>query len=320
MALSIQSNMASLSIQNQLGRSNNDLSTALERLGSGFRINSAKDDAAGLQIANRLSAQVVGQDAALYNTSNAMSLLETGEGAFEEMTNITFRMKELATQAANGTNNESEYTALNSEFTALKAELTNIMDNTTYGSGTNLFEAGTAAVGAVGTTAAIPATPAGKLAGGVTFQIGANTSETLAFDVSTEVTALRTSVAAATTPAAGTAAAVYPNGAVGDLAFTTDTATSVANAQVQMGQIDTLINNIGTARSSMGATMNRLEHTMNNVTNMKENSQAAISNLMDADYAAETSNMTKQQLLMNSGISVLSTSNSTTQMIGSLLR
>lgn len=319
MALSIQSNMASLSIQNQLGRSNNDLSTALERLGSGFRINSAKDDAAGLQIANRLSAQVVGQDAALYNTSNAMSLLETGEGAFEEMTNITFRMKELATQAANGTNNESEYTALNSEFTALKAELTNIMDNTTYGSGTNLFTSG-AAVASTATTPAVASTAVGKLTESVTFQIGANTTETLAFDVGTEVTSLRASVAAATSAAVGTTAAVYPAGAVGDLAFTTDTATSVANAQVQMGEIDTLINNIGTARSSMGATMNRLEHTMNNVTNMKENSQAAISNLMDADYAAETSNMTKQQLLMNSGISVLSTSNSTTQMIGSLLR
>ncbi|HEX5791744.1 MAG TPA: flagellin, partial [Rheinheimera sp.] len=107
MALSIQSNMASKAIQNQLGRTNNDLSVALERLGSGFRINSAKDDAAGLQIANRLNAQVRGQEAAIYNANNANSMLQTAEGAFEEMTNIAFRMKELATQGANGTNNTS---------------------------------------------------------------------------------------------------------------------------------------------------------------------------------------------------------------------
>ena len=303
MALSIQSNMASLSIQNQLGRSNDSLSTALERLGSGFRINSAKDDAAGLQIANRLSAQVVGQEAALYNADNAMSLLETGEGAFEEMTNIAFRMKELATQAANGTNNESEYTALNGEYTALREELVNIMDNTTYGSGTNLFTEGTGAGSA--------ATGGGKLTEGVTFQIGANAAETLTFDAATEVTAMRASVGAA-----GTAA----SGSLGDLAWDTDTTNSIADATTEMAEIDTLITNIGSARSTMGATMNRLEHTINNVTNMKENSEAAVSNLMDADYAQETSAMTKQQLLMNSGISVLSTANSTTSMIGSLLR
>jgi len=308
MALSIQSNIASMAIQNQLSKSNDSLSTALERLGSGFKINSAQDDAAGLQIANRLNAQVVGQDAALYNTNNAMSLLETGEGAFEEMTNIAFRMKELATQAANGTNNESEYTAMNSEYTELRAELENIMDNTTYGSGTNLFSE--AAV----STATLAATFDGKLTGPVSFQIGSNATETLAFDASSQISDMRLSVGS--TDSAG---AVTGN-KVTDLAWNTDTATSVANAVAQMAEIDTLIDNIGSARSSMGATMNRLEHTMNNVTNMKENTQASASNLMDADYAAETSNMTKQQLLMNSGISVLSTANSTTSMIGSLLQ
>jgi len=308
MALSIQSNIASMAIQNQLSKSNDSLSTALERLGSGFKINSAQDDAAGLQIANRLNAQVVGQDAALYNTNNAMSLLETGEGAFEEMTNIAFRMKELATQAANGTNNESEYTAMNSEYTELRAELENIMDNTTYGSGTNLFSE--AAV----STATLAATFDGKLTGPVSFQIGSNATETLAFDASSQISDMRLSVGS--TDSAG---AVTGN-KVTDLAWNTDTATSVANAVAQMAEIDTLIDNIGSARSSMGATMNRLEHTMNNVTNMKENTQASASNVMDADYAAETSNMTKQQLLMNSGISVLSTANSTTSMIGSLLQ
>jgi len=281
------------------------LSTALERLGSGFKINSAKDDAAGLQIASRLNAQVVGQEAALYNSSNAMSMMQTAEGAFDEMTNIAYRMKELATQAANGTNGDDEYSAISSEYVALTAELNSIMDNTSFG-GTILFDAD-AAVGSKGKFAA---------AGGVTFQVGSSTAETLTVDI---------------------AATLYVDGAVTDksvqgtleqLEGRASTGTNAvggaienqADAVAQLDFVDTLVDSVGTARSALGATMNRLDHTMNNVTNMKENTQAASSALMDADFAAETSNMTKQQLLMNSGISVLSTANSTTQMIGSLLR
>ena len=288
MALSIQSNMASKSIQNQLGRTNNHLSVALERLGSGLRINSAKDDAAGLQIANRLNAQVRGQEAAIYNANNAMSMLQTAEGAFEELTNIAYRMKELATQAANGTNNSSEYTAMNSEFTALRDEMTNIIENTSYGSGTKLLD---------GTD--------GKLAASVDFQIGSSAAEVLSVDISGDLTALNTAMTA-TEFAAG-----FDSGVPAD---------DQADAKTVMGQVDSVINAIGAARASLGASMNRLDHTVNNLTNMKENTEAAAGQLMDADFAKETSNMTKQQLLMNSGISVLSASNSTTQMIGSLLR
>ncbi|PKM18299.1 MAG: Lateral flagellin [Gammaproteobacteria bacterium HGW-Gammaproteobacteria-15] len=279
MALSIQSNAASKSIQNQLSRTNNDLSVALQRLGSGFKINSAKDDAAGLQIANRLNAQVRGQEAAIYNANNANSMLQTAEGAFEEMTNIAYRMKELATQGANGTNNTSEYTAMGAEFDALSAELTNIMANTSYGSGTKLLDA-----------------TDGKFAAAVTLQIGSSADETLDVDIATELGDV--------------------DGAITGLTGLADQTNSVAT----MGEIDTLIDSIGAARANLGATMNRLDHTINNLTNMVENTQASASQLMDADFAKETSNMTKQQLLMNSGISVLSASNSTTQMIGSLLR
>ncbi|MCL1073469.1 flagellin [Shewanella dokdonensis] len=278
MSLSIQSNAASLSIQNQLNRTNSALSTALERLGSGYRINSAKDDAAGLQIANRLNAQATGQKAAIYNANNAQSMMQTAEGAFDEMTNIADRMKELATQAANGTNSSAEYTAMNSEYSALSSELTSIMDNTSFGADTKLLTGG-------------------KFASAVKFQVGASTAETLSVDISGQLTAI--------------------TGAIGT------NLTGLANqgdSSTSMGEIDTLINAIGAARSALGANMNRLDHTVNNVTNMKQNTEAAASNLMDADYAAETSAMTKQQLLMNSGVSVLSVSNSTTSMIASLLR
>lgn len=292
MSLSIQSNAASLSIQNQLNRTNSALSTALERLGSGYRINSAKDDAAGLQIANRLNAQATGQKAAIYNANNAQSMMQTAEGAFDEMTNIANRMKELATQAANGTNSSSEYTAMDAEYQALGKEMQSIIANTSFGAGTKLLDTTTGKFGS----------------GAVTFQIGASTSETLAVDVSTQIGAIDTAIGTGGT---------YAGQA---LAWDTDAATTQTNAQTAMTEIDTLIDNIGSARSALGASMNRLDHTINNVTNMKENTEAAASNLMDADYAAETSSMTKQQLLMNSGVSVLSVSNSTTSMIASLLR
>jgi flagellin len=289
MALSIQSNMASMSIQNQLSRSNDSLSTALERLGSGFKINSAKDDAAGLQIASRLNAQVRGQEAGLYNGANAMSMMQTAEGAFDEMTNIAYRMKELATQGASDANGDTEWAAQSAEFLALSAELTSIMENTSFG-GTDLLDT------------------ADKFgAGNVVFQVGSSAAEKLTVNISTDLANVKTAM----TSSSGRAAT--------GTSTTNGTFSNVDDAQAQLAFVDTLIDEIGTARSSLGASMNRLEHTMTNVTNMKENTQAASSTLMDADFAAETSNMTKQQLLMNSGISVLSTANSTTQMIGSLL-
>jgi len=316
MALSIQSNMASMSIQNQLGRSNNDLSTALERLGSGFKINSAKDDAAGLQIASRLNAQVRGQEAALYNSNNAMSMMQTAEGAFDEMTNIAYRMKELATQAANGTNGADEGIALGSEYLALGDELASIMQNTSFGgtllladTTTTTVTAATGANGVPGVRVNTAIAADGKFAdtAGVTFQVGSSTAETLGVNVSAALNTLHGLIGTADGSQAG----------LGDISTQ---AKATAAATSGMVKTDELIEAIGTARSALGASMNRLDHTMNNVTNMKENTQAAASTLMDADFAAETSNMTKQQLLMNSGISVLSTANSTTQMIGSLLR
>ncbi|TMO08697.1 hypothetical protein, partial [Pseudoalteromonas sp. S558] len=255
MALSIQSNMASMSIQNQLGRSNNDLSTALERLGSGFKINSAKDDAAGLQIASRLNAQVRGQDAALYNSNNAMSMMQTAEGAFDEMTNIAYRMKELATQGANGTNDTKEYTAINAEFSALEEELVSIMQNTSFG-GTKLLEAkvDTAVIAVAEVrTAGVITTPGvhavalsdgGKFAdstaaGAVTFQVGSSTAETLSVAVGAEVDAIHTILKTKT----------------GEYARVTDL-TDRATSGTAITSVDGLIEKIGSARSALGASMN----------------------------------------------------------------
>src|SRR5690606_25421735 len=142
MALSIHTNYSSLVTQTNLTKTNNALSTNQQRLGTGFRINSAADDAAGLQIATRLNAQSRGMAVAMRNTGDAISLLQTAEGAFAEMTDILQRMKDLATQGANGTNSTDDLTSLQSEYTELGKELANIIKNTTY-AGEKIFSDGT---------------------------------------------------------------------------------------------------------------------------------------------------------------------------------
>lgn len=285
MGLSIHTNYASLVTQGQLGRTNTALATAMERLGTGYRINSAADDAAGLQISNRLEAQTRGMNVAIRNSQDAISMMQTAEGALEELTNITYRMKDLATQAANGVNGTTEYTALDSEYTELKAEFQRIIEETSYGSGTLLFDDGSGAAGGSFGDAA-----------GITFQIGASSTETLAVDVSTEIAALYTAV-----------------GAFGDL-------TDQANSTTELGALGDVLDDIGAARSKLGANINRLDHTINNLTSIVENTNTAKGRITDADFAVETSNMTKQQMLLQAGMSVLSQSNQMSGLVTSLLR
>src|SRR6218665_1609644 len=181
--LSLNTNAAALSAQNSVGSTQKALSTSMTRLGTGYRVNSAMDDAAGLQIATRLNAQTRGMAVAQRNTQNGSSMMQTAEGAFTEITNILLRMKDLATEAANGASNTDDKTAMNAEFTALASEATNILTNTKFGGQTLL------AGGTMGT------------AGGVTFQIGASAAETMAVDTSAKIIALNTAFGAAGTVA-----------------------------------------------------------------------------------------------------------------------
>src|SRR6185369_13574049 len=176
--LSIHTNLASLSTQNALGSTQKDLTTSMTRLGTGYRVNSAMDDAAGLQIATRLNAQTRGMQVAQRNTQNGISMLQTAEGALAEYSNIVLRMKDLATESANGTSTSPDQDAMDAEFQALKSELGNIMTNTQFG-GKALFTAG-------------------SLAGSVTFQIGSSASETYAFTAATSLTAVGTAQTALT--------------------------------------------------------------------------------------------------------------------------
>ncbi|UMM05528.1 lateral flagellin LafA [Vibrio campbellii] len=289
MALSMHTNFASLVTQNTLNNTSNLLNTSMERLSTGYRINSAADDAAGLQIATRLESQTRGMSVAMRNSQDGISMMQTAEGAMDEMTNIVYRMNDLATQASNGSVSANDRTALNAEYQQLGEELANIMDSTSFGGNKLLQDAGTFGAAAVN------------------FQIGTQAGEQLAVDVSTEVQAINASI--------GTSGAL----AVGDL-------TSEANAQAAMTALTGatgdagLLGQIGTARSALGANINRLEHTMTNLGNMVENTSAAKGRITDADFAVESSNMTKNQMLMQAGTTVLSQTNQLPGMAMSLLR
>ncbi|MDO2951249.1 lateral flagellin LafA [Aeromonas simiae] len=282
MAISIHTNYASLVTQNQLTSTNSSLSTAMQRLGTGLRINSAADDASGLQMATRLQAQSNGQAMGMRNAQDAISMMQTAEGAMDEMTNIAQRMKDLATQGANDTASAADRQAIADEMTELAAELVNIRDNTRFG-GDQLL------------------TDDGKFGDTVTFQIGGNSDEKLVLDASTNVQAVNALID-------GAADVVEALGA----------GTS-ADFSAAMDSIADSLDTIGAARSQFGANINRLEHTISNLSNMKENTDVANGRIMDADFAAETTNMTKGQMLMQAGMSVLSKSNQMTSMVTSLL-
>jgi flagellin len=291
MALSIHTNYSSLVTQTNLTKTNGALSLNQQRLGTGYRVNSAADDAAGLQIATRLSAQSRGMETAMRNTSDSISLLQTAEGAFTEMTDILQRMKDLATQSSNGTNSQEDRDALQAEYDELGKEMANIMTNTSY-AGEKLF-------GLDGTT--------GKFgAAAVVFQIGGTTAETLSLDVTTTSAALGTTL--------DTLSSNYTtSGTAG-----TEIATSTGANTI----IDTLaaaLDDIGALRAQFGANINRLNHTANNLANMKDNTEMARGRIMDADFASESANMTKNSMLLQSGISMLKQASQMPGMVMSLL-
>ncbi|EGR1141808.1 TPA: lateral flagellin LafA [Vibrio parahaemolyticus] len=284
MALSMHTNYASLVTQNTLNSTSGLLNTAMERLSTGFRVNSASDDAAGLQIANRLEAQTRGMSVAMRNAQDGISMMQTAEGAMEEMTNITYRMNDLATQSLNGSNSDKDHAAMDAEFKQLSAELNNIMGNTSFG-GQKLLAGG-----------------GGFEAGAVTFQIGASSAETLDVDASASIKKV----------AATLADAAITDG-IGD-------ATKAKAALDKISDAGGLIEDIGATRAQFGANINRLEHTMTNLGNMVENTSAAKGRIMEADFAVESSNMTKNQMLMQAGTTVLSKTNQLPSMAMSLLR
>ena len=290
MSLSIFTSASSMASTNALNKSNSMLSTAMERLGTGKRINSAADDAAGLQIATRLQGQTNGMTVAQRNISDATALLQTAEGAFDEVSNIMYRMKDLATQAANDTNTTKDRDAINAEMNDLNSELKNIMDNTSY-AGEKLFGA------------------SGKFANTLNFQIGSSSGETMEIKLGAEL--------------GGGASGLFSASSgfgFGDWSSASGIAINDASgAKDIMGKLETALTDVGAVRSKMGASINRLGHTASNLANMKDNTELALSNIQDADFASEASSMTRNQMLAQTSMSMLKQSNSMSSMVMSLL-
>lgn len=282
MSLSIFTSASSMASTNALNKSNSMLSTAMERLGTGKRINSAADDAAGMQIASRLQGQTNGMAVAQRNISDATAMLQTAEGAFDEVSNIMYRMKDLATQAANDTNTDKDRTAITDELTELQSELDNIMTNTSFG-GEKLFGA------------------SGKLSSTMNFQIGSSAEEKMTVDLGTKLTETADAIDGINTLLTGSGVA------------------SAADAQTLITSLESSLESVGTIRSGLGANINRLGHTAANLANMKDNTELALGNIQDADFASEASSMTRNQMLAQTSMSMLKQSNSMSGMVMSLL-
>lgn len=292
--LSLHTNASALSTQNSLSSTQKSLATSMTRLGTGYRVNSAMDDAAGLQIATRLDSQTRGMAVAQRNTQNGISMLQTGEGALNEVSNILLRMKDLATEAYSASSTATDKTAMQSEYDALGTELNNIVRNTSFG-GTQLFSDGTTVDGTNG-----------KMSADMSFQIGASTGETMTVSLGTQLGTLATALTNVSAKYADPAATP----ALGELEGAT-------NAII--GTISTAIDNVGSLRAAFGSAANRLDHVYNNLQNMSTNTAAAKGRIMDTDYAAESSTMTTKQMLMQSGTAMLKQSNSMSGLVMSLL-
>jgi flagellin len=289
--LSLHTNNAALSAQSSLAKTQTSLTTSMTRLSTGYRINSAMDDAAGLQIATRLKAQTSGMAVAMRNTQNSTSMLQTAEGALDEVGNMLVRMKDLATQASDASSSSDDKTAMQSEYDNLGKEIQNIMSNTKFG-GQSLLKSGT-------------------ISSSITFQIGADSSEKMTLDLSSDMGAT-----GAVFSALGSASAYA--GATASTATAGTELTSTANASINL--ISTAIDKISSVRSSLGATANRLDHVYNNLQNITTNTKAATGRIMDVDFASESADMTSNQMLLQASTAMLKQTNSMSSMVMSLLQ
>ena len=272
MALTVNTNTTSLNVQKNLNRASDALSTSMQRLSSGLKINSAKDDAAGLQISTRMQSQIRGGNQAIQNANDGISVAQTAEGALQATTDILQRMRELAVKARTGTNGTADQAATNKEFADMSDEITRIAASTNL-NGKNLLD------GSAGT---------------VTLQVGANTGTANHIDLvlSSKFDAVSLSVDKGTLALTGT-----------------DAATAGTNIDAAITAIDAAIAAIGDTRASLGASQNRLTSTIANLQNIVENTTAAQGRVQDTDFAAETANLTKQQTLQQASTSVLAQAN-----------
>lgn len=274
MSLYVNTNVSALNAQRQLINSGGSLDTAFKRLSSGFRINSAADDAAGLQISNRLSSQINGLNQAISNANDGISLAQTAEGAMDEITNSLQRIRVLAVQSQNGINSSADRVALQKEVSALKTEISRIATTTQFG-GIKLLD--------------------GKFS--AKFLVGANAGQNISVNLS------RTGGG---------------YGASG-LNINTLSISSVGGASAALASIDSAIKTIDSTRADLGALQNRFQSTIRNLSNIVENVSSARSRIRDTDFAKETAELTRSQILQQASTTILSQANQRPQAALSLL-
>ncbi|MFN3812278.1 MAG: flagellin [Roseateles asaccharophilus] len=283
MPQTINTNIASLNAQRNLNSSQSSLATSMQRLSSGLRVNSAKDDAAGLAIAERMNSQVRGMNVAIRNANDGISLAQTAEGALGKMADTLQRMRELAVQARNATNTSADRVSLGQEFRELANEINRVIGGTTFNGKTIL---------------------AGADSGTQTFQVGPNTTPNDTIDVFTSDLTADATIIAVTDPAQST---------INDTSDATTLKTVIDN-------IDAAINTVSSQRAVLGASQNRFEAVIANLQISVENQSAARSRIMDADYAAETSSLSRAQILQQAGNAMVAQANQLPQQVLSLLR
>jgi flagellin len=280
MSLSINTNIGSLNASAAASSVNRAMETSMNRLSTGLRINAARDDAAGVAISSRLTAEIRGTNQAIRNASDGQALADTAEGALVEVVNILQRMRELAVQASNDTNDvDNDRAALDLEYQALNTELDRIEGSTTW-AGQKLLD-GTGGDGS----------------GVFSLMVGTGADATVATDVIEHTFADITTM----------------KGTIGDI-------TDLANATAEIEAVDTAINAVNLERAGIGALSNRLESTISNLTNISVNLEAGRSRIQDADFAAESTNMAKTQILQQASTAMLAQANASKQGVLQLLQ
>ena len=281
MPQTINTNLTSLNAQRNLNSSQMSLSVAMQRLSSGLRVNSAKDDAAGLAIAERMNTQVRGMAVAMRNANDGISMAQVAEGALSKVGDALQRMRELALQSRNSTNSDSDKNSLNKEFIELQKEISRVLGGTSFNNKHIL--------GADGTT--------------FTFQIGANTTSDDVVEIDFENLASNAEISSVTVSTAS----------IGSAADVTDIASVIEN-------IDTALDTVNNTRATFGATQSRFEAIISNLQVAVENQSAARSRIMDADYAAETAALSRAQILQQAGNAMVAQANQLPQQVLRLLQ
>jgi flagellin len=274
MPMTINTNIVSMNAQRNLSMSQSSLATSMQRLSSGLRVNSAKDDAAGMAIADRMTSQVRGMNVAIRNSNDAISLSQTAEGSLGKVGDMLQRMRELAVQSANVTNGAADRTNLDAEYQQLGSEITRNLANTKF-NGIAILAGG---------------------AGAQAFQVGANSGET--------VTVTTTNMSANATITAVTGGGV----------------TTAAASTTALTNIDAALASVNTERSLYGAVQNRFDNIIGNLQIAVENQSAARGRITDADFATETANLSRSQILQQAGSAMVAQANQLPQQVLALLR